>query len=89
LGERHITTQAGSSPSTSSCATSTARPPLREQRHRHAAQGPDHPRHAPAHFETVPETKERLDITAAPSGKDTLIAVQYGNRTTTVTLTGI
>jgi hypothetical protein len=43
----------------------------------------------PAHFETVPETKERLVITAAPSGNDTLITVHYGNRKTTVTLTGI
>jgi hypothetical protein len=43
----------------------------------------------PAHFETVPETKERLEITAAASGKDTLITVHYGNRKTTVTLTGI
>jgi hypothetical protein len=43
----------------------------------------------PAHFETVPETKERLEITAVPSGKDTLITVQYGNRKTTLTLTGI
>ena len=43
----------------------------------------------PAHFETVPETKERLEITAVPSGKDTLITVHYGNRKTTITLTGI
>jgi hypothetical protein len=43
----------------------------------------------PAHFDTVPETKQRLEITAAPSGKDTLITVHYGNRKTTVTLTGI
>ena len=43
----------------------------------------------PAHFETVAETKPRLEITAAPSGKDTLITVHYGNRKTTVTLTGI
>jgi len=43
----------------------------------------------PAHFETVPETKERLEITVAPSGNDTLITVHYGNRKTVVTLTGI
>lgn len=43
----------------------------------------------PARFETVPETKERLEITAVPSGKDTLITVHYGNRKTTITLTGI
>jgi len=43
----------------------------------------------PAHFETVPETKERLEITAAPSGNDTVITVHYGNRKTTVTLAGI
>ena len=43
----------------------------------------------PAHFETVPETRERLAITAAASGNDTLITVHYGNRKTTVTLTGI
>jgi len=42
-----------------------------------------------ARFETVPETKERLEITAVPSGNDTLITVHYGNRKTTVTLTGI
>jgi hypothetical protein len=43
----------------------------------------------PAHFETVPETKERLEITVAPAGNDTVITVHYGNRKTTVTLTGI
>ena len=43
----------------------------------------------PAHFETVPETKPRLEITVAPSGNDTVITVHYGNRKTTVTLTGI
>ena len=43
----------------------------------------------PARFETVAETKPRLEITAAPSGNDTLITVHYGNRKTTVTLTGI
>src|SRR5262249_31928091 len=43
----------------------------------------------PAHFETVPETKDRLAITVAPSGNDTVITVHYGNRKTTVTLTGI
>ena len=43
----------------------------------------------PARFETVPETKERLEITAVPSGNDTLITVHYGNRKTTITLTGI
>jgi hypothetical protein len=43
----------------------------------------------PARFETVPETKERLHITAAGSGDDTVITVHYGNRKTTVTLTGI
>ena len=43
----------------------------------------------PAHFDTVPETKQRLEITAVPSGKDTLITVHYGNRKTTLTLTGI
>ena len=43
----------------------------------------------PARFETVPETKPRLEITAVPSGKDTLITVHYGNRKTTITLTGI
>jgi hypothetical protein len=43
----------------------------------------------PAAFETVPETKQRLEITAAPSGNDTLITVHYGNRKTTVTLNGI
>jgi len=43
----------------------------------------------PAHFETVPETKERLEITAEPSGKDTVITVHYGNRKTKVTLAGI
>jgi hypothetical protein len=43
----------------------------------------------PAHFETVPETKQRLEITAAPSGNDTLITIHYGNRKTTLTLTGI
>ena len=43
----------------------------------------------PAHFETVPETKDRLEITAAPSGNDTVLTVHYGNRKTTVTLTGI
>jgi hypothetical protein len=43
----------------------------------------------PARFETVPETKERLEITAVPSGNDTVITVHYGNRKTTVTLTGI
>jgi hypothetical protein len=43
----------------------------------------------PAHFETVPETKQRLEITAAASGNDTVITVHYGNRKTTVTLTGI
>src|SRR4029453_10985583 len=42
----------------------------------------------PAHFETVPETKQRLEITAAPSGNDTVITVHYGNRNTNVTLTG-
>ena len=43
----------------------------------------------PAHFETVPETKQRLEITAAAAGNDTVITVHYGNRKTTVTLTGI
>jgi hypothetical protein len=43
----------------------------------------------PAHFETVPETKERLEITAAADGADTVITVHYGNRKTTVKLTGI
>jgi hypothetical protein len=43
----------------------------------------------PAVFETVPETKQRLEITAAPFGNDTVITVHYGNRKTTVTLTGI
>lgn len=43
----------------------------------------------PAKFETVPETRERLDISMAPAGKDTVITVHYGNRKTTVTLTGI
>jgi len=43
----------------------------------------------PAHFETVAETKPRLEITAAPSGNDTLITIHYGNRKTTVTLNGL
>jgi hypothetical protein len=43
----------------------------------------------PARFETVPEMKPRLEITASPSGNDTLITVHYGNRKTTITLTGI
>ena len=43
----------------------------------------------PAHFETVPETKQRLEITAAAAGNDTVITVHYGNRKTTITLTGI
>jgi len=43
----------------------------------------------PARFETVPETKPRLEITAVPSGKDTVITVHYGNRQTTLTLNGL
>src|SRR5262249_41565087 len=43
----------------------------------------------PASSATDPETKQRLEITAASSGNDTLITVHYGNRKTTVTLTGI
>ena len=43
----------------------------------------------PARFETVPETKPRLEITAVPAGNDTLITVHYGNRKTTITLAGI
>jgi hypothetical protein len=43
----------------------------------------------PAKFETVPEMHERMEITMAPSGKDTVITILYGNRKATVTLTGI
>src|SRR4029453_14237411 len=34
----------------------------------------------PAHFETVPETKQRLEITAAASGHDRGITVHSANR---------
>jgi hypothetical protein len=43
----------------------------------------------PARFETVPETAQRLEITAAADGADTVITVHYGNRKSTVKLTGI
>jgi hypothetical protein len=42
----------------------------------------------PAGFETVPETKERLELAIAMDGKDAVLTIHFGNRKTSLRLTG-